>query len=536
MDNRLLLPRTEVGGFTPASLPDLIAWWKFDEEATTTNVAAIDSINAYNLSAVSGPMATTGRNGRARRSRVGTNLFNAPAGQAVFTRALSGSTPAVAQDRSMTFAVWFYPEYSLNSGGTSSTPLFFNFQGTTQGSQVRMAAGSIPAYNTPMSARAYYTDGTFTSVIASTAINTAIPQGAWSHLACVISREASTVRLFINGSQVASAALAAGKTLDGIASNCAVVGFSAPGLVDDAVLYSRALSGAEITKLATAPAVPTTNASLHLEAEVWVGRVIGNGGSVSATTAQAVSDFCTAIDAAGIRDRFYRLNLFCGNNLPAALVPLYRGQSVSGTQFGNTTDFNNGPFVSGDYAETGSTAGLKSDGSTKYLNTGFKAPAASLSATGFHLSCYVQGVEAGGSSRIFIGNATNRVGINLTTAIGWVTSGAVSSGVIADTSFPDGGSTDRQGLLLAATNGSRESTYYNDATPVVSQTSTQVDFETGTGDEFTIAARNFVGAIQLYSLNKRFRAYSLGAGMSASQVAAFNTAMQAFQAALGRNL
>jgi hypothetical protein len=266
-----------------------------------------------------------------------------------------------------------------------------------------------------------------------------------------------------------------------------------------------------------------------------VGRVIGSGGSVSASTAQAVSNFCTAIDAAGIRDRFYRLNLFCGSNLTAALVPLYRGPSLTGTQLGSATDTNFN-FVAGDYAETGSTAGLKSDGSTKYLNTGFKAPAASLSATSFHLSCYVQGVESGGSSRIFMGNATNQAGSNLTTSIGWVSAGAVSSGVIADTTFPNGGSTDRQGLLLAATNGSRESTYYNNATSVVSQTSTQVDFETGTGDEFTIAARNFVGAIQLYSLNKRFRAYSLGAGMSAAQASAFYTAMQAFQTELTRNV
>jgi hypothetical protein len=271
------------------------------------------------------------------------------------------------------------------------------------------------------------------------------------------------------------------------------------------------------------------------EAKLWIDNVYNNGGTVSTSTAAAVNTFCNDIDAAGIRDRFFRLNLFAGGNLAAALVPLFRGPTRTGTQFGNTTDTNFN-FVAGDYAETGSTAGLKSDGSTKYLNTGFKAPAASLSATSFHLSCYVQGVESGGSSRIFIGNATNQAGVNLTTAIGWVSAGAVSSGVIADTTFPNGGSTDRQGLLLAATNGSQESTYYNNATSVVSQTSTQGGFETGTGDEFTIAARNFVGAIQLYSLNKRFRAYSLGAGMSASQVAAFNTAMQAFQAALTRNV
>jgi hypothetical protein len=274
---------------------------------------------------------------------------------------------------------------------------------------------------------------------------------------------------------------------------------------------------------------------LHPEAAGWRARVIANGGTVSASTFAAVEAFCRAVDTAGIRSRFFRMNLFAGNSLASALVPLYRGPTRTGTQFGNTTDTNFN-FVAGDYTETGSTAGLKSDGSTKYLNTGFKAPAASLSATSFHLSCYVQGAETGGSSRIFMGNATNQAGVNLTTAIGWVSAGAVSSGVIADTTFPNGGSTDRQGLLLAATNGSRESTYYNNATSVVSQTSTQVDFETGTGDEFTIAARNFVGTIQLYSLNKRFRAYSLGAGMSASQVSAFNTAMQAFQTALTRNV
>jgi hypothetical protein len=531
MDNRLLLPRTEVGGFTPASIPNLIAWWKFDEEATTTNVAAIDSINAYNLSAVSGPMATTGRNGRARRSRVGTNLFNAPAGQAVFTRALSGSTPAVAQDQSMTFAVWFYPEYSLNSGGTSSTPLFFNFQGTTQLNQIRMGAGAIPAYNTPMSARAYYTDGTFTSVIASTAINTAVPQGAWSHLACVISREASTVRLFINGSQVASAALAAGKTLDGIASNCAVSGFSAPGLVDDAVLYARGLSDAEITQLATAPAVPTTNASLHLEAEVWVGRVIGNGGSVSVTTAQAVSDFCTAIDAAGIRDRFYRLNLFAGTGLSAALVPLYRGPSLGGTQFGNATDTNSN-FVSGDYVETGSTGGLLGNGSNKYLNTGLNANAMPDLAQSGHLSAYAAGTFSG---QIAIGAYTftnppfvitheSEIQMNATQSNTFINFGAANGSTPFYTSpvFVVGSRTSATNMVGYA-NG------------VAGPTATTTANFANPSQPFFVFARNLQGGPSVH-FGQRLRSYSAGEGMTGSQASAFSTAMQAFQTALGRNL
>jgi hypothetical protein len=106
---------------------------------------------------------------------------------------------------------------------------------------------------------------------------------------------------------------------------------------------------------------------VHPEANAWRTAVVANGGSVSASTMKAVSKFCGDIDKAGLRDRFYRLNLFCGSNLNAVLVPLYRGPSRTGSQFGNTTDTNNGPFVSGDYSES---SGLKGNGSSKYLETG----------------------------------------------------------------------------------------------------------------------------------------------------------------------
>ncbi len=66
----------------------------------------------------------------------------------------------------------------------------------------------------------------------------------------------------------------------------------------------------------------------HSEAAAWRSAVIANGGSVSTSTVRAVSNFCAAIDAAGIRDRFVRLNLFCGDNLNAALVPLYRNRAA----------------------------------------------------------------------------------------------------------------------------------------------------------------------------------------------------------------
>jgi hypothetical protein len=62
----------------------------------------------------------------------------------------------------------------------------------------------------------------------------------------------------------------------------------------------------------------------NLDAKDWVARVYAAGGTVSQSTANAINTFCNNIDSTGLRDRFYRLNLFCGSNLAAATVPLYR--------------------------------------------------------------------------------------------------------------------------------------------------------------------------------------------------------------------
>jgi len=107
------------------------------------------------------------------------------------------------------------------------------------------------------------------------------------------------------------------------------------------------------------PKLLRPRSTIHPEAADWANRVRANSGSVSGTTLNAVSKFCASISSAGIRDRFYRLNLFCGTGLAACLMPLYRGPSLGGTQYGGTTDTNNGPFVSGDYTETGTSGGLK---------------------------------------------------------------------------------------------------------------------------------------------------------------------------------
>jgi hypothetical protein len=113
-------------------------------------------------------------------------------------------------------------------------------------------------------------------------------------------------------------------------------------------------------------AKPVAGPTYHPEALAWRTAALANGGTVSTATIQAVSDFCTAIDAADIRSSFLRLNLVCGGNLAAARTPLYRGASATGTQYGAAIDTNVGPYASGDYTQS---TGLTGDGASKYLDT-----------------------------------------------------------------------------------------------------------------------------------------------------------------------
>jgi hypothetical protein len=116
----------------------------------------------------------------------------------------------------------------------------------------------------------------------------------------------------------------------------------------------------------------------HPDVQLWIYNVQLNGGSVSAGTISALNTFCNSIDNAGLRSKFYRLNLFCGDNLAAALVPLYVSAHWLAPAYGFNKEVNYN-FVSGDYSETGSNAGLTSSGAdpvqqnvgTKYLDTGF---------------------------------------------------------------------------------------------------------------------------------------------------------------------
>lgn len=276
---------------------------------------------------------------------------------------------------------------------------------------------------------------------------------------------------------------------------------------------------------------PRATAGYGVDALDWRNRVIANGGSVSAATLKAVDTFCRSIVTNNLRDRFYRLNLFAGDNLSAALVPLFRGPSLTGTQTGNTTDTNVGPFVSGDYSLT---SGLQGNGSTKWLDTGLSADGLDTLATGH--------VAAG-----FTDAAPSTTGVGIIGAT--ITSGQrygllTLGGTIPETRGFWGGtaSTDRATLAHVANNhvlASRVSatdlTLYREGT-TTNTFSTSITPGASSAPLGVFAILGAAGArntsFNVYA--GRIMSYSIGRSMTASQVAAYHTALEAFRVAIGR--
>lgn len=274
--------------------------------------------------------------------------------------------------------------------------------------------------------------------------------------------------------------------------------------------------------------------TLHPEATAWRTAVIANGGSVSAGTFSAVQKFCKAIDAAGIRNRFYRLNLFAGTGLAAALVPLYRGPAYGGTTYGNATDTNNN-FVSGDYAETGASGGLIGNGTSKYLFTGLTTSALPQIATG-HLSVYaatyptasiyglITSWGSGYGDPLYVLEANRNGAGQLLQAWG--------------NNFPavnvsSGAGT---GLLMTTRTGGTSLKAYRNGSQIGSTSTTSVTPAANNGGGFGVFANApQVGTAANY-FPGRMGGYSIGAGMSDTEAAAYHAAMQAFQTALGRNV
>ena len=262
--------------------------------------------------------------------------------------------------------------------------------------------------------------------------------------------------------------------------------------------------------------------TLHPEAASWAARVVANGGTVSGTTLSAVDKFCKAIASAGIRDRFFRMGIFAGSNLNAALVPLYRGPSLGGTQYGGATDTNvGGLFVSGNYSESG---GLVGDGSTKYLKTGLASNQLAGGLTG-HASIW-RGVGTVATTRIAIGGSDNDVD-----DFEIQERPASTVGAWGKTSFTSSSTGGVAGLKMINRSSSTRLDLYSNGSSIANSTASVV--VAPHANEFYVFGGNRNGTLTLPVALPVF-AYSLGVSMDATQATAYYNALSAFQTSLSR--
>ena len=500
MSPRLLRPRA-AGGFDPRTISGLGFWYDFSDTSSVTldGNSLIQQINdksgnGRNLTqgtAANRPGIATVNGRQAGDWGTGTNVKH-------LANSTSGNWREVAVVLDYDGANPFGAIYGV-VGGNAAQPGALTFNNTAWLTSAQ--GGGYSNYNT---------NGTETATALPAVLSPSVVQ-AW--------RTADT------------------PTIDGIrvGTDRTLSGRGWVGKICEIMAWTRRLTTAERNAVASSlgrkwgisVAASTIPSVLNADAQDWIDRVYSNGGTVSTSTAAAVNTFCNDIDAAGIRDRFYRLNLFAGTGLNACLVPLYRGQSLGGTQFGGTTDTNNN-FVSGDYVETGASGGLVGNGTTKYLNTGL-ATDVMPAISSFHLSQSVRDREAAGAGRSFIGmndtlagqivalrqeGTTGNIGglIARTTPTTMAYAAADSHAMVTRTSLS---------LLTMYRSGVSQATDVNTITVASSSR------------PLFVFCRNSTGVPTDYT-GLRARMYSIGIGMDGTQAANFAAAVAAFNTALVR--
>jgi hypothetical protein len=220
-------------------------------------------------------------------------------------------------------------------------------------------------------------------------------------------------------------------------------------------------------------------------------------------------------------------------------VPLYRGPSRGGTQYGGTTDTNNAFVGIGtDYAETGASGGLTGNGSTKFLNTGLATNALPSIATG-HLSVYAMTGFGGSTIYGLLSTLGPAYAENYAIEANRSTGGLVGSwgqgGTFASLATAAQGA--GNGHVVVARTGSTTLSAYRNGGFLRSDTTSVTP--TATAAPFYVFGSNPNSTVGQGPLNyalARMGGYSIGLSMDATQAAAYYAAMQAFQTALTRNV
>jgi hypothetical protein len=115
----------------------------------------------------------------------------------------------------------------------------------------------------------------------------------------------------------------------------------------------------------------TVTVDMHALASSWKTRATVNGGAPTVRSALVLTGFSQAIDTASLTAHFKALNCFVPDDLASAITPLIVG--------GGSDPWTNHNFIAGDLT----VAGLKGNGTNKYLETGIN-PSVAFAGAGIN--------------------------------------------------------------------------------------------------------------------------------------------------------
>lgn len=283
----------------------------------------------------------------------------------------------------------------------------------------------------------------------------------------------------------------------------------------------------------------------HPDVQLWLNNVQANGGSASAGTISALNTFCSSIDSAGLRSKFYRLNLFCGDNLNAALVPIYLSTNWLSPSYGFSKDANYN-FVSADYSETGGNAGLTSSGAdpvqqnvgTKYLDTGFfpsmVGPVGSL-IDNLHIAATVSTTAISAAGQTIVYSTSSYVdvwilSIQLLSGYANVRSTITQNGINAQLSPLSTGLVSPATHLINSRLTTTDSRVYQGGSQIGSTNTTPVTATLTVSTPSFLLFRQTAG----YYSNLRLSDYSFGKGLTSLEASSYNSILQTFKNSLNR--
>lgn len=272
-----------------------------------------------------------------------------------------------------------------------------------------------------------------------------------------------------------------------------------------------------------------SSVSADADVAAWQVRLTALGGSITYSERVAAEALVASAKANDFW-RFRRLDLMCGDFI-ALSAPLVNTSGSAANTLVN--------FVSSDYNRS---LGLQTDGSSKYLNTGY-IPS---EATG-GMSAYLRTLQGASATTREVMGALNsgatqnfRMAENTASTLTTPTSGSRavswggSTGTGAAAAASGAGTT--VGLIHSSRTAATSLTqFFNGASVATSATSRT---PATAGVPITIFGVNLqgTGTVNYLIAGSRISAYAMDTGMTDTQAAAYYAAMQAFQTTLGRNV